>query len=564
MGYFFDLYEIVHTHFKQAAAPTRTTSHLIPASRDTARRLILNINRLVPVNEKTPTYRPAGSLIDVIAISKPDQLVRAGVTRCHYGGPHDITRLMIRSGRSNRDGSGTTVQKRCLGRIDVDEFNVALYHTDWNEVWTSGSTGAAWETFTRVFLSALDTVAPVRRVRVTPPGAPPLTASTRDLLAGRRRALADTSAAGRELYKDINRQCRAAIRRDTAAHLERECVRAGPSRMWRVLRPIIGDNKGHRELVQVTPDALNTYFTQNGPETSISVQRPSQPVPVRLSRVHTCGFAVSTVDIETLWQVVRHMKPSTATGTHGISVQMFRQFFYGIGHVLLNIVNSSLTSGNVPSSWKHAMITPLPKHANAVAPSDHRPLSILPAITKVIERVVQQQLLSYFNVSHLFTSSQHGYRSSHSTETALTVVTERIYRAMDDGHVAILVLLDLTKCFDVVDHQLLLRKLTLYGADVTWFRSYLTGHTQQVKVNSSDGSHIMSESRQNNIGDFQGGSLSCLLYTIYANDMCLHVEDVEILQFADVIITGHKSKLTKMIETLERALARLSGSAKTG
>ena len=113
-----------------------------------------------------------------------------------------------------------------------------------------------------------------------------------------------------------------------------------------------------------------------------------------------------------------------------------------------------------------------------------------------------------------------------------------------------------------MDHQLLLRKLTLYGVDVEWFSNYLAGHTQQVKVCSSGGSApILSDSRPNDIGVYQGGSLSCLLYTIYANDMCLHVEDVEITQFADdtqLLITGNKSQLPQMIEKLERALARLS------
>ena len=203
----------------------------------------------------------------------------------------------------------------------------------------------------------------------------------------------------------------------------------------------------------------------------------------------------------------------------------------------------------------------MPKRANAVAPADHRLLSILPAITKVIERIVQQQLISYFQHNHLFTSSQHGYRTSHSTETALSLVTERIYRAMDTGQIAILVLLDLSKCFDVVDHQLLNRNLTLYGVDVAWFSNYLAGHTQQVKVSDSGGSQILSGSRSNEIGVYQGGSLSCLLYTIYANDMCLHVDDFEIIQFADdtqLLITGNKSQLSQMIKKLEQALARLS------
>ena len=103
----------------------------------------------------------------------------------------------------------------------------------------------------------------------------------------------------------------------------------------------------------------------------------------------------------------------------------------------------------------------------------------------------------------------------------------------------------------------LLRKLSLYGIDVTWFKNYLSGHTQKVKVDRSEGEPIFSSSLPNDIGVFQGGSLSCLLYSIYANDMSLHVHDVEVTQFADdtqLLISGPKRNITQMIQVLERAL----------
>ena len=450
-------------------------------------RETLRVNGLVPVNVKTPTYRPASTLIDVIATNQSERVVRSGVTRCHLGGPHDYTRTMIRQGCDSRAGKGVIVRKRCLGRIDVTDFNVTLSHTDWNEVYSSGSTEAAWEAFVRVFLTALDTVAPVRRLRVSPPGAPPVTAATRDLLAGRRRALMDTSATGRDRYKEINRQCRAAIRSDTVAYFESECRKAGPAKMWRVLKPIIGDSKGAHDIPRVTPNALNAYFSQIGQTTADSVPGPSQPVTVRLPRVHTGSFEVDTVDIDTPMTVVHGMKPSTATGAQGISVQMLQKFFYGVRPVLLNIVNHSLSHGEVPKSWKLAVITPLPKTVNASASSHYRPVSILPAITKIIERIVQQQLVQYFTDNCLFTSNQHGYRQSHSTETALAVVTERIYRGMDEGCISILVMLDLSKCFDTVDHQRLLTKLSLYGIKVKWFADYSQHKLSQLNFINSLG-----------------------------------------------------------------------------
>ena len=171
---------------------------------------------------------------------------------------------MLRQYRRRPTDGAVEVRRRCLGRVNVDEFNVILYCTDWNEVWTCETAAESWDAFCRVFLAALDTVAPLRRVRLPPQRAPPLTAATRDLFACRRRALDDRSAAGRERYKDLNRRCRAAVRADTVAHLERECQKAGPARMWRVLRPIIGDRKGAQSSVLATPDALNLYFSQIG------------------------------------------------------------------------------------------------------------------------------------------------------------------------------------------------------------------------------------------------------------------------------------------------------------
>ena len=129
---------------------------------------------------------------------------------------------------------------------------------------------------------------------------------------------------------------------------------------------------------------------------------------------------------------------------------------------------------------------------------------------------------------------------------------------MDRGEVSILVLIDLTKCFDVVPHKNLLQKLSLYGIDTKWFRSYLADHTQQVQIVNSDGTTALSKSKRNEVGVFQGGSLSCILYMIYANDLSLHLPDsISTVQFADdtqLLITGKKRDIGTMIAKMEEAL----------
>ena len=305
-------------------------------------------------------------------------------------------------------------------------------------------------------------------------------------------------------------------------------------------------------------NALNDYYVTIGPATAASVARPSTPVPVRLPRVTSGTFKVQPIDMDTLYSVLLSMKPSMATGVDGVSVTMIQKFFPGLGDAILDIVNTSLVTGQVPPQWKHAIVTPIPKGRIAKNPAEMRPISILPGIMKIVERVVQGQLVEYLETHRLLAAQQHGYRRMHSTETALNVITDRVLHAMDNRDISILVLLDLSKCFDVVPHQQLLQKLHLYGVSTDWFSSYLAGHVQQVRVRSVNGSSITSQPRDNTIGVFQGGSLSCVLYMIFANDLSLHMPDgVSIIQFADdtqILVTGKKHNLPHLISLMEAAL----------
>ena len=235
---------------------------------------------------------------------------------------------------------------------------------------------------------------------------------------------------------------------------------------------------------QCSADALNDYYVSVGPTTAASVPRPDSALPIRLPRVTSGSFKVQAVDIDTLYATLLNMKGSNSAGSDGFSVYMAQRFFSGIGYALLDVVNSCLTTCVIPSSWKHAYVTPIPKGGrnNNSDPAGTRPISILPAAMKIVEKVVQNQLVYYLESAKLLSSAQHGYRRGYSTETALHVISDRILQAMDEGEISILVLIDLTKCFDVVPHKILLQKLSMYGIDIEWFQSYLTGHTQQVQI----------------------------------------------------------------------------------
>ena len=130
----------------------------------------------------------------------------------------------------------------------------------------------------------------------------------------------------------------------------------GRSGMWRCLRQVIGTKATASSAApEVDADTLNRYFVGVGANTAASVVGARWATPVRLPRVMTCSFILEPVTFEELWSTVCMMKASSSCGEDGVSVKLIHKCFRSIGHVLLDVVNSSLTTGLVPDSWKHAL-----------------------------------------------------------------------------------------------------------------------------------------------------------------------------------------------------------------
>ena len=179
-------------------------------------------------------------------------------------------------------------------------------------------------------------------------------------------------------------------------------------------------------------------------------------------------------------------------------------------------MNTCLSSGHVPAAFKHAVVQPLLKKKN-LDPSDlsnFRPISQLPFLSKALEKVVYLQLQSFLTSHGIHDIFQSGFRTGHSTETALLRVFNDLLLNADVGSPAVLVLLDLTAAFDTVDHPTLLHRLEnsvgVTGTALQWFKSYLTDRTFSVKL----GDHT-STTAPLTCGVPQGSILGPLLFLLY-------------------------------------------------
>ncbi len=145
---------------------------------------------------------------------------------------------------------------------------------------------------------------------------------------------------------------------------------------------------------------------------------------------------------------------------------------------LLEVVNTSLLSGTFPNSLKTAVVKPFLKKRNLdnTMLSNYRPISNLPFIGKIIEKVVFNQLNNYLNSNGYLDNFQSGFRVHHSTETALIKIINDIRFNSDSGKISVLVLLDLSAAFDTVDHNILLERLETGSGFLGW-HSNGSGHT---------------------------------------------------------------------------------------
>ena len=223
---------------------------------------------------------------------------------------------------------------------------------------------------------------------------------------------------------------------------------------------------------------LNTHFSRIGPSLASEIKDTSSNSTDYITPAEKiCKLAEVSYACQEVFNLIQKIPSNKASGLDNISARLLKEASPIVTRCLTFIINLSIITGIFPNAWKRARVSPIFKKDLKTDANNYRPISVLPVVSKLIERVVFNQLYEYLNNNKLLTGSKSGFRPMFSTETALLEATNEWLWNIDNNLLNGVIFLDLKKAFDTLDHAILLGKLKLYGVSshsLNWFRSYLS------------------------------------------------------------------------------------------
>ena len=495
------------TWTKEDLPSQHSSSKLRPLTMALFNRIFpLGVSQLVSCATRAEHGVPVTGL-DHLYTNRPDKLSEV---KAEFTGMSDHKIVIVRKFTKDMKRTERYTTKRTFKSFKPDEFQAAVQIMPELEAClaaTCPSTAAI--ILTDGINKILDTMAPVRTIQNRKNYAPYLSAKTKAMQSAAKTAQERAASSGRpEDWRDYqalrNQKNRSVVQDEAEWQKKKLSSTNNPSDMWKAAKSMLGWSSGgpptqlyHLGAYFSSPSGLATTMNKFFLE---KVRKLREGIPVTntdpLARMResmasrSCSFRFKQVTVQQMAKIVTGLRNSKATGTDHIDVASLKLVAKEIAPCLAHITNISVSSNTFPSSFKYAKVVPLLKslEKSPLACSSYRPVSLLPVLSRAVEKALFTQLSDYLENNNLLHPNHHGGRKYHNTTTALIQLNDEWLAAAEDSMMTGVMMTDLSACFDLWDHGIGLEKAQLLGLEpdaCAWVASYVSGRSQSCSVDGT-------------------------------------------------------------------------------
>lgn len=518
----------------------------------------LNLNQ--HVTKATRTTIRTSTLIDHIISNNPSRVTHTDVLPCDHISDHDAPYacINIRINKFQPRFKYIRNEKKLSIKDYVKDFSMLplslIYSTDEPDDMV--------DILSRFMTECIDSHAPLKRTKVTRPPAPWLKHLDIMSLQQQRDKLRCTahrtkSGTDWEAYRKARNELKTKIKETKRKFLKSALSSRRPKDVWKTIHRVLSPSP---RLIKANVNDLNKHF--NSTAERILECSPSNMEDlfktVEGLQCQDNSFTLALVTYNEVLNAIKSLRNDCSTGPDQIPTKFIKPIAEFLASPLCHIINTCIQTSAFPTKWKTARISPIPKVDDQRANDDYRPVSILPVLSKIFERLVMNQIVDFIEKEQILNEKVCGYRKGHSTVTALLGIKDMIVQAMGRGEITLMVLADFSKAFDTIDYKTLLYKmhaLKFSNSFLKWLLNYLDNRHQFVQVDDK-----MSELMLTRFGVPQGSILGPVLFNLYVTDLQGEMEQ-PCFQYADdttIVAQGRPKNCCSIENAMNNDLVKLN------